>query len=133
MFLIKAPYPLLQTTTVLPNPQFSDVEGTLHTMSRKLAMDGTRRTYVKKKDRKKLKWAFKMTRNKSLELRAFIYAYFAAQIQVTDHNDRVWVGYLVNNPFEFDTPASGRPAINPMPRGESVVIDLEFEGVEENA
>jgi hypothetical protein len=130
MFTIQAPYPLLNTTTVLPNPQFSDQEGTLHTMSRKLAMDGTRYTYVKKKDRKKLKWSFKMTRNKSLELRAFIFAYFANQIKVTDHNDRVWTGYLVNNPFEFDTPERGAPAINPMPRGELVVIDLEFEGVE---
>jgi len=46
MFEISAPHPLLQTTSLLPDPQFSDQEGLTVTLSRKTAMDGTRYTYV---------------------------------------------------------------------------------------
>jgi len=130
MFTLQAPYPRLQTTTLLPNPQFSDAENLQVTMTRKMAMNGTRYTYIKRKERRKLKWSFRLTRNKGLELRAFIYAYFASKIVVTDHLDRVWQGWLLNNPFEFDTVDRAGPAISPMPRGETQMIELEFEGVE---
>ena len=73
MFTLTAPYPLLQTTTLLPNPQLSDQEGLTATVTRKTAMDGTRYTYVKRKgDRRKLKWSFRLMRNKGLELRDFL-------------------------------------------------------------
>ncbi len=127
-----SPYPLLDQLTLLPNPQFSDSEGLMISVSRKLAMDGTRYTYVKRKDgRRKLRWSFKVTRNKALELRAFITCYFATKIKVTDHNGRVWIGNLTCNPFEFDTFERSGPAISPMPRGERVHIELEFEGIEQ--
>lgn len=132
MFQLSAPYPLLQTTTLLPNPQFSDSEALMVVVSRRTAMDGTRYTYVKRKDnRRKLLWTFRLSRNKALELRAFIYAYFASKVKVIDHNNRTWMGNFTNNPFEFDTPERSAPAINPMPRGEAQVIELEFEGVEQ--
>jgi hypothetical protein len=132
MFTLQAPYPSLQTTTLLPNPQFSDQEGLTAAVTRKTAIDGTRYTYVKRKDnRRKLKWSFRLTRNKGLELRAFIYAYFASQVRITDHNNRVWVGNFTDNPFEFDTTERAWPAIAPLPRGEVQVIELEFEGVEQ--
>ena len=70
-------------------------------------------------------------RNKALELRAFLYAYFASAVRVIDHNGRVWVGNFTNNPFEFDTAQKAGPAISPMPRGEAQMIELEFEGVEQ--
>ena len=132
MFQLSAPYPLLQTTTLLPNPQFSDSEALMVVVNRRTAMDGTRYTYVKRKDnRRKLLWTFRLTRNKALELRAFVYAYFASKVKVIDHNNRVWVGNFTNNPFEFDTPERSAPAISPMPRGEAQVIELAFEGVEQ--
>ena len=132
MFEIAAPYPMLQTTTLLPDPQFSDQEGLAVTVSRKTAMDGTRYTYVKRKDdRRKLKWSFRLSRNKGLELRAFIFSYFASKIKVIDHNGRIWVGNFTSNPFEFDTSGRAAPAIAPMPRGEIVNIEIEFEGVEQ--
>jgi len=130
VFTLQAPYPRLQTTTLLPNPQFSDGENLQVAVMRKTAMDGTRYTYVKRKERRKLKWSFRLSRNKGLELRAFVYAYFASKIVITDHLDRVWIGNLVNNPFEFDTTTRAGPAISPMPRGETQMIELEFEGVE---
>jgi len=130
MFTLQAPYPSLQTTSILPNPVFGDAENLRVSVSMKHTMDGTRYTYVKRKGGRKLQWTFKLTRNKSLELRAFIQSYFASKIRVIDHNDRVWVGHLVNNPFEWSTDNRAAPAITPMPRGESQTITLEFEGEE---
>ena len=81
MFTFQAPAPVYQTVTYLPNPLFSDGENVVATVSRKLAMDGTRYTYVKNKGRRRLKWTFRLTRNKALEFRAFITLYFAAQLR----------------------------------------------------
>ncbi len=133
MFQFLAPYPTIQTTSVLPNPRLGDAENLRVAISMKRAMDGTRFTYVKRKgvNSRKLQWTFLLTRNKSLEVEAFIKSYFASKIKVIDHNDRIWLGHFVNNPFEFDTPSRAAPAIAPMPRGESVVITLEFEGEEQ--
>jgi hypothetical protein len=131
MFQLQAPYPTVQTNSFLPNPQFSDQEGLLDSVNRKMAIDGTRYTYVKRRSRRKLKWTFRLSRPKGLELRAFIFAYFASKIRLKDHNGRVWIGWLTSNPFEFETTGRGAPAIAPMPRGEIMVIDLEFEGVED--
>jgi ribosomal protein L20 len=132
MFQFSAPYPMLTTTTILPSPQFSDQESLLDSVARKLALDGTKYTYVKRRNkRRKMRWIFRLSRNKALEFRAFIYAYFASKIKVIDHNDRVWVGNFINNPFEFDTPDTAQPAIAPMPRGELQAIEIDFEGVEQ--
>jgi len=131
MFTLQAPHPSLQTTTILPNPMFGDSEGLRAEITIKRAMDGTRYTYIKRKGGRKMQWTFKLTRNKSLELRAFIQSYFASKIRITDHNDRVWLGHFVSNPFELSTESRAAPAIAPMPRGESVVITLEFEGEEQ--
>ena len=131
MFTLEAPYPSLQTTTILPNPRFGDSEGLRAEVIVKRALDGTRYTYIKRRGGKKLQWIFKTTRNKSLEIRAFISSYFASTIVVTDHNDRKWIGHFTNNPFELSTDSRAAPAIAPMPRGESVNITIEFEGDEQ--
>ncbi len=132
MFTLQAPHPSLEATTLLPNPKFGDGENLADEVQIKRAMDGTVYTYVKTKNgRRRLQWTFRLTRNKALELRAFIQAYYAVKIRATDHNDRVWVGYFTDNPFEFDTIARASPAIAPMPRGETQEITIEFEGVEQ--
>jgi len=131
MFQMAAPYPTLQTLTVMPNPQFSDQEMNLNTVSRRTAMDGTRYTYVKRRPRRKLQWAFRLSRNKALEVRAFFMSYFASEIKITDHRNRIWVGNFTSNPFEFEAQSRAYPAITPMPRGETISIDIEFEGEEQ--
>lgn len=132
MFILQAPHSAPVATTLLPNPQWGDGENLTDEVMVKRAMDGTLYTYVKTKNgRRRLEWAFRLTRNKALELRAFIQAYYAAKIRVTDHNERVWVGWFTNNPFEFDTSDRAAPALAPMPRGEFVEITIEFEGVEQ--
>ena len=130
MFYLHAPFPTMQTVTILPDPKFSDAMSLTDAVTVKRAMDGTRYTYVKTKGgRRKLKWVFQMTRNKGLELRAFIQSYFASKIYVIDHLGRKWVGYMMNNPFEFDTTERAAPARQGWPRGEIQVLTLEFEGV----
>jgi hypothetical protein len=130
MFYVMAPYPQLQTTTVLPDPQFSDQQAIADTIVQKRAMDGTRYVYVKRRaSRRRLKWTFHLTRNKGLELRAFVQSYFASRVRVVDHNGQTWVGNLTGSPFEYDTPERGGPAIAPLPRGEMQTVDIDFEGI----
>lgn len=131
MFRMTAPYPTPQTLTVMPNPQLSDQEINLNAVNRCIALDGTRYTYVKRRQRRKLRWTFLLTRNKGLEVRAFFMSYFASQIKIVDHRDRVWLGNFTSNPFEFETQGRAAPAIDPMPCGEMVSLDIEFEGEEQ--
>lgn len=131
MFQMQAPYPAIQTTTVLPNPQVGDTVALRASVQTKWAVDGTRRTYVKRKGGRKMQWTFNLTRNKGLELRAFLLSYKGSKIKIVDHMDRVWVGNFTNNPFEFTTDRRSAPAIAPMPRGEQQTITLEFEGIQQ--
>jgi hypothetical protein len=130
MFEFAAPYPGIQTISLLPNPQFSDGEALTASLSPKRATDGTLYTYIKTKGgRRKMTWTFRLHRPKALELRAFLLSYFASTIRVKDHNGRIWLGNFTNNPFEFDTDAGG-PFIGSL-RGEMQTITIEFEGVEQ--
>ena len=128
MIELAAPYPAIQTVTLLPNPQFGDGEAETCEVATKRAMDGTLYTYVKSKaSRRRLTLPLGLSRMKALELRAFIQSYFAAQVRLTDHLGQVWVGHFTSNPFEFSTPkrAAGWPG------GEMQSIQLEFEGVKQ--
>lgn len=120
MFKIEAPYPAIVATTILPDPEFSDQEGNAITLNIKRSINGTRRTYVKKPGRKKLQWEFEMERLKAYELRTLLELYNSKQVRITDHNDRVWVGYFTVNPVEFETISD-----------EWRSITLEFEGSEQ--
>lgn len=131
MFRMAAPYPTMQTLSVLPNPQFSDQETNLNTVNRLMAVDGTRYTYVRRRTRRRLLWTFHLSRPKALEVQAFLKSYFASRIQITDHRGRVWIGNFTSNPFEFEAISRAAPAIDPMPRGETMSIDIEFEGDEQ--
>ena len=124
MFVIRGPYPTLQTTTLLPSPQFSDQEALRSTVKVVRSMNGTRYTYVTSREGlHKLKWDFRVARHKALELREFIDAYYAGLVQITDHNGDIWVGYLKNNPFEF----VGQSRANGWPGDELWTVTLEFE------
>ena len=128
MIELAAPYPAIQTVTLLPNPQFGDGEAETCEVATKRAMDGTLYTYVKSKaGRRRLTLPLQVTRMKGLELRAFIQSYYASQVRLTDHLGQVWIGNLVNNPFEFSTPKRSAAS----PGGELQTIRLEFEGVKQ--
>jgi len=125
MMILQAPWPGLTTTTVLPNPQFNDMQARQHGVTIKRAMDGTRYTYVHTTDsRHKLTYQFTMSRKKALELRAFVRAYYRSQIRLTNHKGEVWRVWFINNPFEFET--TGREG--PQPGQETVSLTVECEG-----
>lgn len=131
-FKLSAPYPLSQTTSLLPSPQFSDGEAPTVSLASSRSMNGTLRTYVKTKaTRRKLLWSFLLNRHKALELREFVRAYFASDIEITDHNNRRWVGQFTNNPFDFVTENRAAPTFDSKARGEYMSVQLEFEGIEQ--
>lgn len=124
MFFIQAPYPATQVTMTLPSPRWSDSVALTSTLQVLRAMNGAQSTYVHgRSGRKKFQWDFTLARNKALEMRAFLKVYYRFQVQITDHNDETWIGYLINNPFE--SAGSGR-AVD-FPGGETMDITLEFE------
>lgn len=128
MFVLKAPIPLAQTTTILPSPGFGDSEGVTSEVNILRTVTGGRRTYVKSRLRRKLRWDFTLTRNKAIELLEFYRSYNASQIRIEDHNNRAWVGFIINNPFEMEMSRRGLPTRQDWPVGETSVVSLEFEG-----
>jgi hypothetical protein len=128
MFKLIAPIPFNETTTVLPNPLFGDSEGATSNLNVVRSINGKRRTYTKTKDRRKLIWDFRLTRNKALELFEFYKSYNANQIFVEDHNGRKWFGFIINNPVEIEMARRGTPNRQNWPTGEQVQVTIEFEG-----
>lgn len=124
MFILRAPYPTIQVTTLLPSPTWSDSKALAATVSTKRAMNGTLYTNVNTRaGRKSWHWAFQLSRHKALELREFINSYYGRCIQVQTHLDDTLVGYLRNNPFEF----SGTGRANGWPGQETMSIEIDFE------
>lgn len=124
-FFLKAPYPSLSTTTVLPSPRWGDSKGLTATITSMRSMDGTLYTYVKSRNgRKKFQWEFEISRNKALELREFINSYQGKLIKIIDHDEDEFVGYLRNNPFEFTGAGRAGPS---WPGNETMSVILEFE------
>lgn len=126
MLTLQAPYPVIQTTTLLPNPLVSDQQSLTDSIKCFQAMDGTLYCYANDTDGvEKLQWPMRLARNKALELRAFFVSYFAAKIRVIDHNGDIWIGNFTDNPFEF----TGSERAGGFPGGELVTITLGFQGV----
>ena len=121
---MKAPYPGVRTTTLLPSPRWGDSKALTATVMSMRAVDGTVYTYVKSRaNRKRFQWDFEIARNKALELREFINSYQGKLIQVIDHDGDTWIGYLRNNPFEF----MGEGRAVGWPGDETMTVQLEFE------
>jgi hypothetical protein len=124
-FILRAPYPGVQTTTLLPAPRWGDSKALTASVLRMRAMDGTLYTYVRSKNgKKRLQWEFEISRNKALELREFFNSYHSALIQAIDHDGDSWVGYMLSNPFEFTGAGRAGPY---WPGGETMTIRLELE------
>lgn len=125
MIILQAPWPKVETTTILRNPQFNDVQTRLNTVDIKRTMDGTKTTYVKTTNtRYKLTYQFLLSRMKALELRAFVQSYFSSKIKLVNHKNEVWVVNFISNPFSFEITGSAKG----WPGNEDVNIALELEG-----
>jgi hypothetical protein len=127
--ILQAPWPTLQTTTILPDPEFSDGEGATGGAIPRRTMNNVVRVYRKTKPRRRLTWQFRLTQPKALELLEFVRAYFGSKVKVTDHNSRQWVGFIMVNPIEIRSERSARPDVQDI-RGETYSTQLEFEGEE---
>lgn len=124
MILLQGPLPNLQTTTMLPNPQFNDSHTRQLKVDAKDAMNGELYTYVKSNTRAKLKYTWLLGRMKALELRAFITAYYRAKLRLTNHKGEIWEVYLTTSPTEF----TGNSTAKGIPGDEKYEVTLEFEG-----
>ncbi len=99
--IIKAPALSPETTTILPNPELADVENSQKSLFIKRAMDGTKRTYVRRSSNRLLTYTFRLQRLKMLELEAFVRVYHNQEIWMTNHKGESWNVSFVSNPFEF--------------------------------
>ena len=122
---LRAPYPAIETITVLPNPEFGDSESLTNTVSIRRSMNGTKRTYVKRNARRRMLLDYTLSREKSLELILFVRQYHSTRLGFQDHLGREWQGYLINNPVELETVRRGNGVSN---SSERVTVRLEFEG-----
>lgn len=127
MFVMRAPFPFIATTTLMPSPVWSDSKNLTSIVTIMRAMDGTPYTYVTSKSGRRLyQWTFELSRHKALELREFFDAYFSQKIKVTDHNGDIIIGYIKNNPFDFAGAGRAGPT---WPGEETMSITIELEEV----
>jgi hypothetical protein len=125
---LSAPYPTIETVTLLPNPEFGDSEALRDTVQMRRAMDGTTYSYVRRTGgRRQLQYDFNLSRAKALELIAFVRSYQASKVQIIDHLNETWVGNITVNPTEFETVSRSVTT----PGRERVNVRLEFEGVKQ--
>lgn len=119
---LSAPYPKANVTVVLPNALFDDGRAPEVAVDLKRSMVGDTFTYVKTSERSTLTLRFRLTKMKALELQNFIRIYYRAEMQISLHDNTIWVGKLSVNPFDGRTTqrAGGQPG------GESVEANLVF-------
>ena len=121
--LLQAPFGLIQTSIVLPNPLFGDTENLLSDLKIRRSMDNTVYTYVKTVKGRRLKYTFTLNRLKALELEAFFDAYNGADIKVLNWKGEVWKVNLITNPIDFVQTRRAEPG------GDRTDVNVEFEGV----
>lgn len=122
--MLQAPYPDIQTTSILPNPKASDFQNQTHSLDVHRSMNGVKYTYVKSKPDRRLTMNFTLSRMKALELREFIRSYYRSRILLTDHNNVRWSVVFADNPFDIE--GTGRAF--GWPGNEANSIQLRFEG-----
>lgn len=121
---LEAPYPAIEMTTILPNPDLSDVERPDMEINIKRFLDGSRRTYVRNADVHNFTYTFNLSRMKTLELKAFVERYFDSKIRLTNHKDEIWIVTIVDNPFE----AAAVSRAIASPGDEDATVTINFEG-----
>lgn len=117
--LLQAPANSPETTTILPSPELADVENSQKSLTIKRAMNGEKRTYVRRSPNRLLTYTFRLQRLKLLELEEFVRSYHSESILMINHKDELWTVRFVSNPFEFGIDR----------RGNDGVITLNLEGI----
>lgn len=121
--VLQAPFNKTETETLLPTPLFQDIQNRLHIVNTRKSIDNIKYTYVKKSGTQRLAYTFRLTREKSLELKAFIDAHIDDEWRMQNWKGEIWKVFLSNNPIDFIATRRGFPC------GDEVDVSLEFEGV----
>ena len=107
----------------LPNPELGDTQDFMGKVAVKRSINNQVYTYIKRSELQKLSYTFRMTRNKSLELQAFVDANIANAITMTTYQGEVWIVKISNNPIDFV------PKDRWYPTRERVDVTIDFTGV----
>lgn len=98
---LRAPYPGNKVTTILPKPQFQDIRKPESTIQVKRFINGGRKVYTNTTDTIQLTLPFLLTRQKSLELEAFLRSYQSADIQIDLYDGSRWKAKLTGRTFGY--------------------------------
>jgi hypothetical protein len=107
----------------LPNPELGDTQDQLGKVVVKRSINNGVYSYIKRSELQKLSYTIRMTRNKSLELQAFVDANIANAITLTTYQGEVWIVKITNNPIDFV------PKDRWYPTRERVDVTIDFTGV----
>jgi hypothetical protein len=125
MIQLQGPWPAPSILSILPNPQFSDVEKREQTITKSRSMNGTLYTYGNDTGVTQLTYTFSLTRAKSMELQRFMEVMLGHKMLLTNHKSENWIVTVQNNPFEI---AQGRRGVGPTGR-EIDSVTIIFEGI----
>lgn len=95
---IEAPFPTTKVTMILPSVKLDNTRTPESTITVKRTMLGGTKTYVKTSDRVTLTLPFQVTRQKELEINAFLKIYQGAPWKVTLFDGSEWQANLVGEP-----------------------------------
>ena len=127
MIVFKAPCPNFIHSIVLPNPKLGNSETRIRELDIKRTIDGTLYTYAKNTSNFRLVYQIEMTRQKSLELKAFISRYTGFTWEMINHKD---VRYKVKFLSDFilqNFKRSWYKPDDPLGSQEAVTVDIELE------
>lgn len=103
---IEAPFPKSHVTVVLPNPEFADAQGSQASVQIKRRMRpkagqnaGGAITYVQANDKRTLILRWFLTRQKDLELAAFLKIFHTANWKLILHDNSEWDAQLIGEPI----------------------------------
>jgi len=102
MLTIQGPFPELSTALILPSPNETNTEGLKASVQTIRMMDGSLRTYVKRRaGRRAFQWEFEVGNAKAKEVESYFIANSGSRAQVI-WRETVYIGFLTLNPFEMD-------------------------------
>jgi len=123
-FIVQGPFPLLQSTLVLPSPREGNQRNLAASIQTMRSMDGTLYTHVKsKRGRKAHSWDFLTTKDKAREAKEFVEQYAGGAVRITDHEGTTITGYITINPLEL----AGEGRAGGFPSGEVYRWTLSLE------
>ena len=126
MILLKAPLNSISPTiSYFPNPDLGDSEAPAVEINAKEAISGKPWVYTKRGQYTTLVFTWSnLPRAKMIEMEEFLKEHSGDQLELTDHNDRVWRGYFDDDTIEFTT--TGRNAPHGPGRQELGSVTLRF-------